>query len=58
MLQSMGSQRVGHDWVTGQQHLQYNKETILHLISGSLLSTYYVQCSRTGIKRCFRKIPV
>ena len=53
MLQSMGSQRVGHDWVPEQQQLQYNKETSLHLISGSLLSTYYVQCSRTGIKRCF-----
>ena len=24
VLQSMGSQRVGHDWVTGQQHILFH----------------------------------
>ena len=36
MLQSMGLQRAGHDWVTEQQH---NKGFILHLPTSDLWST-------------------
>ena len=39
VLQSMGSQRVGHDWVTEQQKCHYMKKYIFFLFS---LVLYFV----------------
>ena len=43
MLQSMGSQRVGHDWVTEQQDIHpytFNKNLILCILTYMMLFSH------------------
>ena len=53
MLQSMGLQRAGHDWVTEQQH---NKGFILHLPTSDLWSTE--SCLTRQLQTCRVLSPV
>ena len=54
MLQSMGSQRVGHNWATSLHFLPHLPPGIPWWLRGS---SVYLQCWRPGFDPWIRKIP-